>query len=156
MQLTRDFWLSEFTKSQAADRGGIDNTPGDAEIENLRILCEEFMQPLRDLLNGPIMINSGFRSYHINALVGGSETSAHRTGQAVDFEAPSLTTPQLAEFVLSSGLDFDQLILEFYNPDDGPYSGWVHVAYRKGKNRMQVLTATRASGKTKYLAGLVY
>jgi len=156
MQLTKDFWLGEFTKSQTADRSGLDNSPGNTELYNIRILCEEFLQPLRDLLGESIMISSGYRSYHVNALVGGSENSAHRTGEAVDIEAPSLSTPQFAEFVLSSGLEFDQLILEFHDPSEGPYSGWVHVSYRRGKNRRQVLTATKEGNRTKYLPGLVY
>ena len=119
MQLSKHFKLEEFTKSMTATRKGIDNTPGAGDIKNLENVCYEILEPLRAKFDKPITVTSGYRSETLCEAIGSKKTSQHAKGQAVDF---------------------DQLILEFYNPDD-PASGWIHVSYNEqGSNRKQVLT----------------
>ena len=88
-QLTKNFSLAELTKSQTASRRGLDNTPTPQVEKNLKNLAETILQPLREKLGKPIVINSGYRSPAVNAAVGGSATSAHRFGHAVDLVVPS-------------------------------------------------------------------
>ena len=119
MQLSKHFKLEEFTKSMTATRKGIDNTPGAGDIKNLENVCYEILEPARAKFEKPITVTSGYRSEALCEAIGSKKTSQHAKGQAVDF---------------------DQLILEFYNPDD-PAGGWVHVSYNEsGSNRKQVLT----------------
>ena len=139
-KLSKNFSLREFTKSQTAARHGIDNFVYDEEVfKNLQSLCEEVVQPVRDYYNIPFSPNSGFRSLALNRLLGSKDTSQHVLGQAVDIEVPTINNFELMEFI-SGNLNFDQVILEFYNEDD-PKSGWVHVSYDRDKdnNRYRVL-----------------
>jgi len=152
MQLTENFSLHEMTKSDAALRHGIDNTPDDEALENLRILCENVLQPIRNEL-GPVKVNSGYRGPEVNRAVGGAKNSDHMKGMAADIEIPSMPNAELAEWI-SENLDFTQVILEFYTPGI-PDSGWVHVSYDPSDLRGQKLTAMRRDGKTVYVNGLV-
>jgi len=139
MQLSKHFKLKEFTKSQIAARNGINNTPHSGDVKNLENLCYEVLEPVRAKFDKPVIINSGFRCLEVNRLLGSSDSSQHTKGQAVDFEIAGVANIQVAYWV-QSNCDFDQLILEFYKPDDGQ-AGWVHVSYNeKGANRKQVLT----------------
>ena len=113
MQLTENFSLHELTKSETALRHNIDNTPGDAEIHNLRTLCEYILQPVRTAYGRGIKVNSGFRHPNVNAAVGGSRTSDHCKGQAADIEIPGVANYDLALYI-SQYFNFTQLILEFY------------------------------------------
>ena len=153
MNLTKNFTLPEMTKSETALRHGMDNTPGDAEIENLRRLCEQVLQPTRDHFAKGVKVNSGFRAPEVNAKVGGSKTSDHCKGQAADIEIPGIPNADLAKWI-TENLEFTQVILEFYTPGV-PDSGWVHVSYDPANLKKQVLTATKQNGKTVYLNGLV-
>ena len=111
------------------------------------------LQPVRNEF-GPIRINSGYRSPALNKAVGGSKTSQHCSGQAADFESSRISNPELATWI-AKNLDFDQLILEFYDGKD-PHSGWVHCSYKlDGTNRGSKLTALRVNGKTQYKKGLL-
>jgi hypothetical protein len=135
MQLTADFSLEEFTSSTTADRLGIDNTPNAVEIDNLRSLCIQILQPARSAL-GPIIIHSGFRSAALNAVVGGVPDSAHRLGFAADIVPVNASKLELAKWIRHN-TRFDQLILEFgtlQNPN------WIHVS-ADPKQRMEVLRA---------------
>ena len=154
MQLSRNFSLGEFTKSQTALRNGVSNQPNDEQVENIKSLVENVLQPLMDMLRCPIIISSGFRSFELNKLVGGSDNSQHSKGEAVDIECTGCDNFELA-VMIKNNFDFDQLIIEFYDGVD-PHSGWVHVSYRQdGKNRKSVLTATvDRRGKVKYTNGL--
>lgn len=153
MNLSKNFTLSEFTKSQTALRNGIDNTPKGEHLEAAKALFEKVVQPVRDKF-GPTSINSGYRGPELNKAVGGSATSQHVNGEAVDIEVPGVANGTVAQWI-KDNLDFDQLILEFYTPGI-PDSGWVHVSYkRNGGNRKQVLTAMKEDGKTVYKPGLV-
>jgi hypothetical protein len=153
MNLTKNFTLAEMTKSETALRHDMDNTPGEKEIGNLKLLCEKVLQPVRDHYGKGVKVNSGFRHPEVNAKVGGSKTSDHCRGQAADIEIPGVANAELAAWI-KDNLNFQQLILEFYTPGI-PDSGWVHVSYVAEDNKKQVLTATKKDGKTVYLPGLV-
>lgn len=154
MQLSEHFNLKEFTKSETAIRKRIDNTPNTQHANNLKLVCEKILEPVRKHFGKPVRINSGYRGPALNAAVGGSNKSQHCNGEAVDFEIDGLANPQLAKWV-SENCDFDQIILEFYDPKEGPNSGWVHASYSAGKNRKQKLTAVSVNGKTVYKPGFV-
>jgi len=153
MNLTANFTLSEMTKSETALRHGMANDPSPTEIENLRLLCEKVLQPVRDYYGMGVKVNSGFRHPLVNAKVGGSTTSDHCKGFAADIEIPGIPNAELAEWI-AENLEFRQLILEFYTVGV-PDSGWVHVSFNPADNKKQVLTATKQNGKTVYLPGLV-
>jgi putative chitinase len=155
MQLTQHFNLKEFTRSETAMRKGIDNTPNAVHANNLKLVCEKILEPVRNHFGKPVRINSGYRGPALNAAVGGSSKSQHCNGEAVDFEIDGLANPELAKWV-SENCEFDQIILEFYDPKEGPNSGWVHASYSSsGNNRKQLLTAVLVNGKTVYKPGLV-
>lgn len=153
-KLSKNFTLSEILKSQTASRRGIDNTPDGVHLQNMKALVDNILQPLRDSLGMPIIITSGYRSPRLNDAIGGSDDSQHSKGEAVDIECIGLSNKELAHRIKES-YDFDQLILEFYNPNEGPNSGWVHVSYKKdGSNRNEVLTAMIIGGDTVYSYGI--
>ena len=152
MQLTRNFTLREMIKSDTARRFDLDNTPDDYQVQNLRILCEEVLQPLRDAL-GPIRVNSGFRNGIVNEAVGGSRKSDHCHGFAADIEVEGMSNYALALYI-AENFDFTQLILEFYTPGITD-SGWVHVSYDDRNLKKEVLTAVRERGRTIYHRGLI-
>jgi zinc D-Ala-D-Ala carboxypeptidase len=153
MNLTANFTLSEMVKSETALRHDMDNTPGEAEIASLRLLCEKILQPVREHYGKGVKVNSGFRHPEVNAKVGGSKTSDHCKGQAADIEIPGVANADLALHIVDT-YKFTQVILEFYTPGV-PDSGWVHVSYDPANLKNQVLTATKKDGKTVYLPGLV-
>lgn len=153
MQLSENFSLSEMVKSETALRYDMDNTPGDSEIENLKVLCTKVLQPVREHYGKGVKVNSGFRHPEVNAKVGGSKTSDHCKGQAADIEIPGVANADLAEWI-KNNLDFTQLILEFYTPGV-PDSGWVHVSYDSANLKKQVMTAMKENGKTVYKPGLI-
>jgi|LakMenE01Jun11ns_1017448.scaffolds.fasta_scaffold9956670_8 putative chitinase len=155
MQLSEHFNLKEFTKSETAIRKRIDNTPNAQHAQNLKNVCEKILEPVRNHFGKPVRINSGYRGSALNAAVGGSGKSQHCNGEAVDFEIDGLPNPDLAKWV-AENCEFDQIILEFYDPKEGPNSGWVHASYTStGTNRKQKLTAVTVNGKTVYKPGFV-
>ena len=153
MNLSANFSLHELTKSETALRMGFDNTPDDEATENLRLLCEKVLQPVRDHYGKGVKVNSAYRSPESNAAVGGSKTSDHCKGMAADIEIPGVPNADIAQWIMDN-LDYTQLILEFYTPGI-PDSGWVHVSYDPNNLKKQELTATKVAGKTTYLPGLV-
>ena len=153
MNLSANFSLHELTKSETALRMGLDNTPNDEAIENLRLLCEKVLQPVRDHYGKGVKVNSAYRSPESNAAVGGSKTSDHCKGMAADIEIPGVANADLAQWIMDN-LEYTQLILEFYTPGI-PDSGWVHVSFDPNNLKKQELTATKVAGKTTYLPGLV-
>ena len=152
-QLSTNFSLHELTKSETALRLDIDNTPGEAETESLRLLCEKVLQPVRDHFGKGVKVNSGFRAPATNQATGGSKSSDHVKGQAADIEIPGVANAELAQWIMDN-LDYTQLILEFYTPGI-PDSGWVHVSYDPNNLKKQELTAMKVAGKTQYVPGLV-
>jgi zinc D-Ala-D-Ala carboxypeptidase len=153
MKLSENFSLAEMVKSETALRQGLDNTPGDAEIANLKRLAENVLQPIRNAYGKGVKVNSGFRHPDVNAAVGGSRTSDHCKGMAADIEIPGVANADLAEWI-KDNLAFTQLILEFYTPGI-PDSGWVHVSYDPSNLKKQVMTAMKENGKTVYKAGII-
>ena len=153
MKLSENFWLYEFTQSQTGTRLGIYNEPNDAQLTNLIQLVRKVIQPIRDKF-GPVTINSGFRGWALNKAVGGVPSSQHTTGEAADIEVPGHSNKEVAVWIRDT-LNFDQLILEAYNPAQGPNSGWIHVSYAMNdRNRKEVLTATFIRGKAVYSRGI--
>ena len=154
MKLSKNFTMAQFTKSQTAERKGIDNTPQGEHLDAAIALFENVVQPVRDHF-GPTVLNSGYRSHELNEAVGGSSKSQHCKGEAADIEVPGVANAELAEWIRDN-LDFDQLILEGYKKGI-PDSGWVHVSYKAdGSNRKSILTADFTSGKDVYSYGLNY
>ena len=125
------------TKSQTAERLGIDNKPNEVQIENLKLLCKHGLEPVLKHYSVPIRPSSGFRSAALNEALGSSPNSQHTKGQAVDFEVPWVDNMALALWIMDNVV-YDQLILEFYKKDV-PNSGWIHLSYIEppSKNRRQ-------------------
>jgi zinc D-Ala-D-Ala carboxypeptidase len=147
MKLSRNFSLGELTKSQTALRMDIDNNPTPEDLYNLHLLCDNILQPVREHFGRAVTISSGYRSEDLCVAIGSSRKSQHAKGKAADFEIFGVDNKEVAEWIRDV-LDFDQLILEFYNEDD-PSSGWVHCSYAED-NRGSVL---RYDG-TNYIEGL--
>ena len=151
MKLSRNFSLTEFTKSSSALRLGIDNTPDGEHLEAAKLLFEKIVQPVRDEF-GLTVINSGYRCPALNEAIGGAKTSQHCKGEAADIEVPGTANIVVAKWI-ENFLKFDQLILEFYSKND-PSAGWVHISYKKEGNRNEALTATKDGGSLVYIKGL--
>lgn len=149
MQLTEHFKLEEMTVSPTAKRLGLRNTPTPEHIANMKYCCEMILEPVRAEF-GPVKINSSYRAPLVNKAVGGSKTSQHVNGQAIDFEVPGVDNKKVADWI-ADNLEFDQVILEFYTAGD-KNSGWVHASIKKvGKNRKQRMIATKSkAGGTVY------
>jgi zinc D-Ala-D-Ala carboxypeptidase len=148
MQLTKNFSLIELSTSETAVRKGVDNTPTTEVITNLRYLCENVLQPLREKYGKAINITSGYRSPKVNKLIGGSSTSDHCYGRAADFTVPDSDYKEVFEMLKT--IEHDQLIWEFGN-DISPQ--WIHVSYRVDGNRNQNLRAVKNKlGQTIYKA----
>jgi zinc D-Ala-D-Ala carboxypeptidase len=152
MKLSEHLDLSEVTRSDMAKRSGISNEPTAEHLENFKKLAEHIFEPIRKHFAKPIIISSGYRSEALNKAIGGSLTSQHCKGEAIDIDMDGTTggvTNVMVFNYIKDNLPFDQLIWEFGNasaPD------WVHVSYSsKGTQRKQVLRAIRnASGGTEY------
>ena len=149
MKLTQNFSLNELTKSQTAERKGIDNTPSTEHQENLKSLCEMILQPIRDHFGQVVSVSSGYRSPELCTAIGSSIQSQHAKGQASDIEIFGVSNKELADYI-DQNLDYDQLILEYWKGDNEPNSGWVHCSYTDGNNRKQYLRAYKENGSTKY------
>jgi len=148
MQLSKHFKLQEFEKSSTAKRLGIKNKAGSGEIKNLTDVCYGVLEKVRVKYDKPVIVTSGYRSPELCEAIGSKSTSQHTKGEAVDFEVIGVANIQVAYFI-EANCDFDQLILEYYCPDDDQ-KGWVHCSFVEGSNRKQVLTF---DGK-KYTNGL--
>lgn len=146
MKLTENFSLHEMTYSVTAVKRGLSNNPTPEHLENLKTLCEKVLEPVREIMDCPIKITSGYRSGQLNAYIGGAASSQHMFGQAVDIDLGEKNAELYNAIV--SNLEFDQIIWEFGN-DSNP--DWVHVSYAEGKNRKKCLKAVKQNGKTVYL-----
>ncbi len=139
------FKLEEFIVSQTAIRLNIDNTPSDVVINNLNWLCLKILDPLREKLNKPIIISSGYRSEKLNKIIGGSKTSQHISGKAADIIVSGIKSRDLFNFIKQkTTLPFDQMIEEF--------SQWIHISHDRDKTQQQKerLIATKVNGKIIY------
>ena len=148
MNLTKNFSLVELTKSQTAERKGIDNTPSTEHQENLKRLCESILQRVRDHFGRVVSVSSGYRSVDLCVAIGSSTNSQHAKGEAADFEIFGVSNKELADWI-NENLTYDQLILEYWKEED-PNSGWVHCSYKSEGNRKQYLRAYKENGSTKY------
>jgi putative chitinase len=148
-QLTENFNLSEMTVSPTAKRLGLSNQPTPEHIENMRYCCEKILEPVRAKF-GPVTINSSYRAPAVNKAVGGSKTSQHVNGQAIDFEVKGVDNKKVADWV-ADNLEFDQVILEFYSAGD-KNSGWVHASIKKGggNRKMRMIASKSKAGGTVY------
>ena len=140
MKLSSNFSLRELTKSQTAERKGIDNTPTEEHTENLKLLCENILQPVRDHF-GRVTVTSCYRSPELCVKINSSLTSQHTKAEAVDFEVIGTDNAEVFDWI-KDHLEFDQMILEFYTPGE-PNSGWVHCSYVSENPRKQLLRAYR-------------
>ena len=149
MQLSKNLSLAEMIRSESAKRNGISNMPTEEHLSNMKKLAINVFQPIREHFNVPIHISSGYRSLALNNAIKGSKTSQHCTGEAmdIDMDGTTISNAQIFNWI-KNNIVFDQMIWEFgtdSNPD------WVHVSYEStGKQRKQILKATKKNGKTVY------
>ena len=150
-KLSANFSMQEFTRSDTAKRRGIDNNPSLEHAEAALELFEHIVQPIREHFGTSIFLSSGYRSHALNKAIGGSQTSQHSKGEAVDIDMDGRKGPENEDVFhyIRKNLPFDQLIWEF---GDSKRPDWVHVSYKKGgPQRGQILAAKRnSSGKTYY------
>ncbi len=140
MQLSPHFSLAELTASQTAARKGLDNAP-DAVVKNNLTITAANLENVRDLLDHPIIISSGYRSSEVNRAVGGAATSAHTKGWAVDFICPGFGSPkQVIDAIKDADIQLDQCIEE---------GTWVHISFAPTMRNM-FLKATFKNGKASY------
>jgi len=146
MKLSKNFALSEITHSNTAKRLGIDNEPTETHLQNMQHLVDNLLQPLRDAV-GPIRVSSGYRNPALNRAIGGSRSSQHCKGEALDlqfWEMGEMNNKVIYDWILQSGLEFDQMINEFD-------FAWIHISLKKKGSRKQVLEAFKDDeGDTKY------
>jgi len=144
--ITENFSLREMIHSDIAVRDGIVNEPNEKELKNLTALCENVLQPLRDKLGVPVRVSSGFRCRALNSHkeVGGAANSQHLRAEAADIHAKGYTPQQLFDFIIKSGIVYDQLIQEF--------DEWVHISFSRWRpNRQKAIYAIRTkSGRVRY------
>ncbi len=157
VQLSPHFSYSELTRSDTATRLGIDNTPTQAYIGNLILVCQNVLEPVRAAF-GPVRVNSGYRSLALNMAINPmtstiNKVSKHCSGQAADFEVQGVPNAVLAQWCVDHLPEFEQVILEFYTLGQ-PNSGWVHVGYVVGDQKKEVFTAVKENGKTVYKVGI--
>lgn len=146
MRLSKNFVLSEITRSNTAKRLNISNEPNKKHLQNLQRLISNVIQPMRDDL-GPIRISSGYRSKELNRAIGGSSKSQHCKGEALDLQfwrEGKMCNKEIYDYILNSNMEFDQIINEF------DFS-WIHISLKEKKNRKQVLKAYKdEDGDTEY------
>lgn len=147
MILTKHFTLEEMIFSEYAVRNNIDNKPSQEIINALRDTCIKVIEPLRIAINKPIKITSGYRSKELNKAIGGSKTSQHCFGQAVDIQVQGVATEDLFQKIIELKLPYDQLIQEF--------DSWVHCSYRENP-RGEKLRAIKGGGKRKTIYEKLY
>ena len=147
MELSRNFSLQELIKSDTAIRLDINNNPNSGQIEKLKALCENILQPVRDHF-GRVKITSGYRSTDLCQAIGSSVNSQHAKAEAADFECVGEDNAELADWI-NRELSYDQLIVEYYTPGE-PNSGWIHCSWIPDQPRASFLWAYKSEGKTKY------
>ena len=148
--ISKNITYIEATKSATAIKKGIDNTPTNETLKIMQYVAENVFEPLREHFNVPIGITSFYRSSALNKAVGGSSTSEHVNGSAIDIDADvfgRITNKEIFNYI-KDNLNFNQLIWEFGN-DNEP--DWVHVSLKKSGNKKQILQAKKINGRTKYI-----
>ena len=149
MNLSKNLMLAEAITSQTATRLGINNQPSPLVIKRMELVAQNIFQKIRDHFNKPVRVSSFYRSPELNRRIGGSSTSQHTTGEAIDLQSTSgFTNKEIFDYVRTN-LKFDQLIGEF--PDASGNFEWVHISLKENGNRNQILIAKRVKGKTVYV-----
>ena len=149
MQLTEHFDLGELTYSSTAKQKGLKNEPNETQIENLKLLCEYVLEPIREKIGCPLVLSSGYRSEKVNALVGGSKTSQHILGQAADIQIFDKTKTNvdlfntIVKMLKNNELQVGQVIWEFGETEPN----WVHVSLPTSRHRNEVLRASKVYDK---------
>ena len=149
MQLTEHFTLEELIYSSTAKAKGLKNEPTQDHIENLKLLAQYVLEPIREKIGCPLVISSGFRSEKVNALVGGSKTSQHILGQAADIQIfdKTKTNKDLFETIVSmvknNELQVGQVIWEFGETEPN----WVHVSLPTSRHRNEIMRASQVYDK---------
>ena len=157
MRISKNFTLAELTASNTSKRLGISNMPDKEGIHKLRLLATELLQPIRDCLSAPLRISSGYRSESLNKAIGGSNKSQHTKCEAVDLQFVKrgrMDNMRIFNAIVTLGLDFDQLILEFGGATaekDSDNPDWIHISWKIKENRRQILVAYKdENNRTKY------
>ena len=149
MKISDHITYAEAIHSSTAKRRSIDNTPNPTQVETMKLTAEKIFEPLREWVGGPIKVNSFFRSTEHNTANGGSKTSQHCKGQAIDIDDVfgHKTNAEMFKWI-KGNLNFDQMIWEF-GTDTNP--NWVHISYVSDEdNRNRCLKAYKQNGRTKY------
>ena len=147
MRLSENFYLHEFLFSQTATRHKIPMEPDEKVIKNIQWLVDSCLQPLRNALQKPIRITSGYRPPRLNTMIGGSKTSAHRFGRAADIVVPGVEPIEVADLFVSLHKEFDQVIHEF--------GRWVHIGIAERQRHQQLTAYYDQWGKLQYTHGIV-
>lgn len=135
MKLTKNFTINELIYSVTAEANGIDNRASIAVVSNLKALCENILQPLRDHFNKPVKVTSGYRCLELNQKIGGKHNSQHLTGNAADIIIPDVPLFDVYEYIRTK-LPYDQLLLETNKKG----TQWIHVSYlANARNRHQAM-----------------
>jgi zinc D-Ala-D-Ala carboxypeptidase len=149
MNISEHISMKEALRSNTAERLGINNMPDNDTLITMQITAQHIFEPLRNHFNEPIYISSFYRSPELNKAIGGSTSSQHCIGEAIDIDDVYSKASNVDFFnYIKDKLEFDQLIWEF-GDDENP--AWVHVSYALGKNRMLILKAIKENGRTKYI-----
>lgn len=146
MRLSKNLTLAEATRSDTAKRKGIDNRPTGEHLSNLITIANKVFQPIRDHFRSPIRVTSGYRSEALNKIIGGSKTSQHCKGEALDLQGLGEISNAMIFDYIRENLEFDQMIWEFGTENE---PDWVHVSFTS-INRGQILMAYKEGNKTKY------
>lgn len=150
MNISKYVTLKEAIKSNVAESKGISNIPDGKHIEAMKHVASHVFDPLREFVGGALFVTSFYRSPELNKAIGGSPTSQHCKGEAIDIDCDRFnngTNAEIFKFVIDN-LQFDQVIAEFPSKEGAP--SWVHVSLKKDKNRREVLVALHQKGKTVY------
>ena len=148
-KISKHISYGEGVYSTTALRRNITNNPNEEQLENMKLIAEKIFEPLREWVGGPIKINSFFRGPELNSAIGGSTTSQHCKGQAMDIDDTfsHKTNAEMYHYI-KDNLDFDQMIWEF-GTDENP--NWVHISYVSHRpNRKKLTIAYKENGRTKY------
>ena len=148
-KISKHISYKEATQSNTAIRKGIENIPDATQLKAMKALAQNVFEPVRSYFNKPIRVNSFFRSVALNKAIGGSSSSQHCKGEAIDIDATNgFTNKQIFDYIRDN-LEFDQLILEY--PDSKGEASWIHVSYtNKRENRKQILVAIKNRGYIPY------
>lgn len=136
-KLSENFTLGEFIASDTAKKKGIDNTPTLADIYHMEELCVNLLQPIRDAYGKPIKVTSGFRCYKLNRAVGGSPTSVHTRGWAVDIKPASGTYKDFEIFVIDFLMEHPEIKYDQVIRETSGSSKWLHLGYKNNAGRQR-------------------